>query len=65
VGVIFGMLVLLPNVALPLAYAMGADASILARSAVSAVAATLTMAGTIALTHAFVLLTDTGQAAAR
>jgi hypothetical protein len=65
VGVIFGTLVLLPNVALPLAYSMGADASIVARSAVSAVAATLTMAGTIALTHAFVLLTQPSQTASR
>jgi hypothetical protein len=65
VGVIFGTLVLLPNVALPLAYSMGADASIVARSAVSAMAATLTMAGTIALTHVFVLLTEQRQTASR
>jgi hypothetical protein len=61
VGVIFGTLVLLPNIALPLAYSMGADESTLGRVAVSAVAAVLTMAGTIALTRAFLILTETKQ----
>jgi hypothetical protein len=65
VGVIFGTLVLLPNIALPLAYTMGADESTLARVAVSAVAALLTMAGTIALTHTFGILTETSQAVPR
>ena len=65
VGVIFGTLVLFPNVALPFAYTLGADESTLARLVVSAIAALLTMAGTIALTHAFLILAETNQTVPR
>jgi hypothetical protein len=61
VGVIFGTLVLFPNVALPVAYSLGADESTLARVGVSALAAVLTMAGTIALTRTFVDLSEAGR----
>jgi hypothetical protein len=65
VGLIFGTLVLLPNIALPLAYSLGADESTLARVVVSAVAAVLTMAGTIALTRTYVDLTEPKPAVSR
>jgi hypothetical protein len=65
VGAIFGTLVLFPNVALPFAYTLGADESTLARLVVSAIAALLTMAGTIALTHAFLILAQTNQTVPR
>ncbi|MDQ3661735.1 MAG: hypothetical protein M3454_11885 [Actinomycetota bacterium] len=56
VGVIFAVMILLPNVALPLAYAMGLDDTALERSVASAVTVILSMAGTLALTRAFVNL---------
>ncbi|CAN5498237.1 hypothetical protein BH20ACT21_BH20ACT21_11340 [soil metagenome] len=54
VGLIFGVMVLLPNVALPLAYAVGLDDTALERSVTSAVTVVVSMAGTLALTKAFV-----------
>ena len=56
VGLIFAVLILLPNVALPLAYAIGFDDTALERSVASAVTVVLSMAGTLALTRAFVNL---------
>ena len=56
VGIVFGALVLFPNVALPLAYSIGLDDSTVGRSVASALAALLTMAGTIALTRLFLAL---------
>ena len=54
VGLIFGVMVLLPNVALPLAYAVGLDDTALERSVTSAVTVVVSMAGTLALTKTFV-----------
>jgi hypothetical protein len=54
IGLIFGAMILLPNVALPLAYAMGLDDTALERSVASAVTVVFSMAGTLALTRAFV-----------
>ena len=56
VGLIFGVMVLLPNVALPLAYAVGLDDTALERSVTSAVTVVVSMAGTLALTKTFVNL---------
>ncbi len=56
IGIIFALLVLTPNVAVPLALAGGLDAFPVAGSALTFVAVALTMAGTIALTRSFVSL---------
>ena len=56
VGLIFAVMILLPNVALPLAYAVGLDDTALERSVASAVTVVVSMAGTLALTRAFVNL---------
>lgn len=56
VGSIFALMVLLPNIALPVAYAMGFDNTGLERSLASAVTVVVSMAGTLALTRAFVEL---------
>lgn len=56
IGIVFALLVLVPNVAVPLALAGGLDAFPIAGSALTFVAVALTMAGTIALTRAFVSL---------
>lgn len=56
VGLIFAVMILLPNVALPLAYAVGFDDTALERSVASAVTVVVSMAGTLALTRAFVNL---------
>jgi hypothetical protein len=56
VGLIFALMVLLPNIALPVAYAMGFDDTGLERSLASVVTVVVSMAGTLALTRAFVEL---------
>ncbi|HZJ51874.1 MAG TPA: hypothetical protein VFF07_13775 [Actinomycetota bacterium] len=56
VGLIFAVMILLPNVALPLAYAVGLDDTALERSVASAITVVVSMAGTLALTRAFVNL---------
>jgi hypothetical protein len=56
VGLIFAVMVLLPNVALPVAYAVGLDDTALERGLASAVTVVVTTAGTLALTRAFVEL---------
>ena len=56
VGLIFGVMVLLPNVALPLAYAVGFDDTAIERGVASALTVVVSMAGTLALTRAFVNL---------
>lgn len=56
VGLIFAVMILLPNVALPLAYAVGLDDTALERSVASALTVVVSMAGTLALTRAFVNL---------
>jgi hypothetical protein len=64
IGVVFGVLILLPNVALLIAYSMGLEGSTAGRSVASAIAALLSMAGTIALTHVFLALSEPAPARA-